>query len=113
MLVKDKNKEDWQSYFECLELFFTANNIADAQKKKAIPLTSCGIDTYWLFKGLTAPAKPIEKPFDELVTLMTNHENPKRNPIAERFQFNMHNRKMGESVSQYRTKKTQSILQVW
>ena len=32
---------------------------------------------------------------------MTNHENPKRNPIAERFQFNMRNRKMGESVSQY------------
>ena len=32
---------------------------------------------------------------------MTNHENPKRNPIAERFQFNMRNRKTGESVSQY------------
>ena len=34
---------------------------------------------------------------------MTNHENPKRNPIAERFQFNMRDRKTGESVSQYTT----------
>ena len=68
----DKNKEDWQSYFECLELFFTANNVADAQKKKVILLTSCGIDMYWLFKGLTASAKPIEKTFNELVTLMTD-----------------------------------------
>ena len=32
---------------------------------------------------------------------MTNHENPKRSPTAERFQFNMHNRKKGESESQY------------
>ena len=65
----DKNKEDWQSYFE---LFVTANNFADVQKKKVILLTSCGIDMYRLFKGLTAPAKPIEKTFVELVTLMTD-----------------------------------------
>ena len=32
---------------------------------------------------------------------MTNHENPKRNPIAERFVFSMRNRKLGESISQY------------
>ena len=31
---------------------------------------------------------------------MTNHENPKRNPFAQRFQFN---RKTGESASQYMT----------
>ena len=47
------------------------------KKKRAILLTSCGIKTYRLFKG------PVEKTFDELVTLMTNYENPKRNPIAE------------------------------
>ena len=32
---------------------------------------------------------------------MTNHENPKRNLIVERSQFNMRSRKRGESVSQY------------
>ena len=96
-----KNKEDWQSYVECLGLYFTANEITDEEKRKAILLTSCGIECYCLFKGLTTPRKPIEKTFNELVTLMTNHENPKRNPIAERFVFNMRNRKLGESISQY------------
>ena len=89
------------THVERFEVFFTANDVSDAQKKKAIPLTSCGIETHRLFKGLTAPAKPVEKTFDELVTLMTNHENPKRNPIAERLQFNMRNRKTGESVLQH------------
>ena len=42
----------------------------------------------------------MEKTFDNLVILIANHENPKRNPIAERLQFNMRNRKTGESVSQ-------------
>ena len=89
------------THVERLEVFFTANDVSDAQKKKAILLTSCGIEMHRLFKGLTAPAKPVEKTFDELVTLMTNHENPKRNPIAERLQFNMRNRKTGESVLQH------------
>lgn len=36
-----------------------------------------------------------------LMSLMKNQENLKRTPIAERFQFNMHNRKTGKIVSQY------------
>ena len=31
----DSNKEDWQSYVERLELFFTANDVNDAEKKRA------------------------------------------------------------------------------
>ena len=92
----DNNKEDRQSYVKRLELFFTANYVVDAQKRRAILLTSRGIETYRLFKGFIAPAKPLEKTFDVVVTLMANHENPKRNPIAERFQFNLCNRKTGE-----------------
>ena len=36
-----------------------ANNVANVQKKRGILLTSCGIETYQLFKGLTVPAKPV------------------------------------------------------
>ena len=63
----DSNKEDWQSYVECLELFFTTNDVYNTEKKRAILLTSCGIETYRLFQRLTAPAKPVEKTFNELV----------------------------------------------
>ena len=56
----------------------------------------CGVRTYCLFKGLTAPGKW----FNELVSLMANHENPKRNTKAERFKLNMGNHRNGESSSQ-------------
>ena len=32
---------------------------------------------------------------------MTNHQNPRRNLIAERFKFNMGNQRNDESISQY------------
>ena len=51
----------------------------------------------------------MEKTFDELVTLMTNHENRKRNSIAERFQFNMRNRKTA-GQSYHLLKKIQTIV---
>ena len=74
----DSSKEDWQSYIEKLELYFIANDIDDEEKRKAILLTSCGIECYRLFKGLTSPRKPVDKTFIELVTLITNHENSKK-----------------------------------
>ena len=97
----DSSKEDWQSYIERLELYFTGNDTDDEEKRKAILLTSRGIECYRLFKELTTPRKPVDKTFIDLVTLMANHESPKRNPIVERFFFNMRNRKLGESISQY------------
>ena len=62
------HKEDWQSYVECLELFLQ-QTMLPMHKKKTILLIFCGIETYQLFKGLTAPAKTVEKTSDELVTL--------------------------------------------
>lgn len=97
----DAEKEDWSSYIERIELFYVANDIEDEVKKRAILLSSCGINTYRLFKGLTAPAKPADKTFQELVTLMKNHQNPKRNPIAERYTFFSRNRHTNERVSDY------------
>ena len=38
----DKEKEDWSSYVEQLELFFEANSIEDVNERKAILLSSCG-----------------------------------------------------------------------
>ena len=84
----DPEQEEWGSYIEHLEFFFTANDTKDAEKKKAKLLSSSGSKTYKLFCGLTAPAKPGDNTFAELVKLMKNHLSPKPNPIAERFRFN-------------------------
>ena len=95
----DPEQEEWGSYVERLEFFFTANDITDAEKKKAILLSSSGSKTYKLFRGLTAPAKPGDMTFAELVKLMKNQ--PKPNPIAERFHFNTRDRQPEESVANY------------
>ena len=96
----DPEQEEWGSYIERLEFFFTANDIKDAENKKAILLSSSGSKTL-LFRGLTAPAKPGDKTFAELVKLMKNHLSPKPNPIAERFRFKTRDRQSEESVANY------------
>ena len=97
----NSNVEDCQSYVERVELYFIANGIDDEKKKTAILLSSCGIERYRAFKGLTATNLPGSKAFNDLVKLMEDPENPRRNPIAERFKFNMRNPKADESVSAY------------
>ena len=89
----DKDKEDWTSYVERLELFFEANEIEQEEKQKAILLSSCGPSTYKLFKGLTTPRKPREISFKDLIHVMKIHQEPRPNPIAERFKFNTRDRK--------------------
>ena len=64
-------------------------------------LSSCGITTYKLLKGLTVSSKPGEKSFDELKQLMLHHQNPRPNMIAERFKFNSRVRHANESVSMF------------
>ena len=81
------NEDDWNTYTEQLELFFEANRISDESQRKAILLSLCGITTYKLFKGLTAPSNPGKTSFDELMQLTLHHENPRPNMIAERFKF--------------------------
>ena len=46
--------------------YFLQQTTLPMRKKRKLSI-SCGIEKYRLFKGLTA--KPVEKTFDELVTL--------------------------------------------
>ena len=46
--VFNSAREDWTSYSERLEQYFVVNNVSDVGKKRAILLSSCGLDTYQL-----------------------------------------------------------------
>ena len=48
--------------------YFLQQTTLPMRKKRKLSI-SCGIEKYRLFKGLTGPAKHVEKTFDELVTL--------------------------------------------
>ncbi|CAC5376393.1 unnamed protein product [Mytilus coruscus] len=97
----DDNSEDWIEYTERLNHYFIANNIESMEKKRAIFLSACGKKTYKLMRNLNAPQKPGKKSYDDIVKLVTDHQNPKPSSIVQRCIFNSRSRQPNESVSQF------------
>ncbi len=97
----DSKVQAWEEYCEIVEHFFTANDIDEGDKKKSIMLSVVGAQTYSLMRNLLSPAKPGEKTFEQLVTLLKNHFNPKPSEIVQRFKFDSCMRKPTESVAEY------------
>lgn len=97
----DENKEKWTQYIERLGHYFAANEIADAEKQWAILLSVCGSKVYKLMSDLLAPAKPGEKSYGDLCTLIKNHLHPKPSEIVQRFKFHSSYRQSGQSVASY------------
>ena len=97
----EAGKEDWTSYTERLQQYFTANDVESPEKQRAILLSGCGAQTYQLLKNLLTPEKPTDKSFSDLVKLIKDHLQPRPSVIVERFTFHSRNRREGESVSVY------------
>ena len=97
----DSAREDWTSYSERLEQYFVRNDIVAAEKKQAILLSSCGVDTYQLIRNVVAPEKPTARTFDQLVELVQRHHNPRPSVIMQRFRFNSCRRKQGQSMAMF------------
>ena len=68
-------------------IFFLANGITDAAKKKATFLTSIGVDAYRLVRSLCTPDMPSDKSLADIVKLLKDHLAPEPNSILERFKF--------------------------
>ena len=94
-------REDWTSYTERLQEYFIANGLEDAAKKKAVLLSIVGAEMYQLMRNLTAPAKPTEKSFDQLVKLVEEHHHPSPSVILQRFKFASRRQKPGESIATF------------
>ena len=97
----DGSQEEWTQYVERVNHFFDANDIADAGKKRAVLLSIIGPSMYALLRNLVSPAKPGEKSFDELMSVLKNHYNPTPSETVQRSRFNSRCRKPGESVAQF------------
>ncbi|KAL5489233.1 hypothetical protein EMCRGX_G018302 [Ephydatia muelleri] len=54
-----------------------------------------------MLRALTAPKKPGEKSYEELVEILTKHLAPKPLVIAERYRFHKRDQKEGETVREY------------
>ena len=97
----NSQQELWISYAERLEEYFIANEIESANRKKAILLSVVGAETYQLIRSLVAPAKPKEKSFEDLVKVVQEHHQPIPSAIVQRYKFNSHTQKPGESIATF------------
>ena len=97
----DPTLEDWPTYVERLELYFDANGIDGNDKKRACLLTLMGPRTYGLLRSLLSPARPSERPYDDIIGVLTNHLMPKRKVIGERFRFYKRDQLSGETINDY------------
>ena len=78
-----------------------ANDVQDADKKRAFLLSSCGAPTYQLIRNLIAPDKPSSKSFDELGKLVQTHHQPPPSITVQRFNFHSRTRREGELMSDF------------
>ena len=95
----DSSKEDWQSYTERLAQHFKANDITDADKKRAILLSNCGPATYRQIKSVLTPKTPDTVDYMDIVASMSHHLQPVPSETVQRYLFHSRIQKSHESIS--------------
>ena len=90
--------EEWSNYVERL----VANDIVGdeaAKKRRAVFISVVAPGTYNILKNLLAPEKRTS--FEQLKEKLTQHFSPQPSEVMQRFRFNSHVRKEGESAHEY------------
>ena len=96
----DVTSSDVDTYFERLESFFRANQVANAAKVDTF-ISVAGPKTYKLLKSLLAPTPPTAKSLDELKTLLKEHVQPKESIVCRRARFYARKQNENESVTEF------------
>lgn len=79
--------EDFESCVEWFEHYVRAVKVSDDLKVSTL-MTAMGKKTYRVLKNLLAPAQPQLEEYSQIVTVLKEHNAPKRMLIALRFRFN-------------------------
>ena len=77
-------QESWTNY----TLYFTANDVNDEGKRKAILLVACGAATFKNIQSIIGADKVKETSYKDIVAKMKQHYDPPPSPIIQRFRFN-------------------------
>ena len=77
----DSRTDSISSYIERMQLYFEANSVADDRK---VAVLLIGAKTYETLRSLLAPARRRDKTYDELVSVLQKHYDPKPLVIGER-----------------------------
>ena len=89
-----------KAYVERAKIYFRANDVPE-DKQAGVFLSELGDKTYSVLRNLTAPVLPQSKTFEEVVTVLESHYEPKPIVIAQRFHFHRRNQLPMENIVQY------------
>ncbi|KAF2879808.1 hypothetical protein ILUMI_26335 [Ignelater luminosus] len=78
--------QDFQMYEETFAQYCQANEIIGSRRRAMLISLICD-DTYKTLRDLCFPDKPQDKSYDELCTLLREHNTPPKNTFRERIQF--------------------------
>ena len=96
----NENEEEFDSYCSRCDLYFIANDIADAKLVPAF-LTLVGPKVYNLAKNLVSPKEVSNCTYEEIKDALKSHYKPKVILIYERFKFYSRSQKSGESIADF------------
>lgn len=94
------NSKQWPAYIRRVNQYILLNEIKDNLKVPML-ITVVGDETYSLMCDLCSPALPETKKYEELVSLVQEHLEPKRSEIAERHLFRLRRQRPGETLMEY------------
>ena len=82
---------------------WNANKVTEDGIKRTTLLSVIGPRTFKLLRNLLTPEKPGDKPYADLVKVLTDHFSPKPSEIVQRATFYSRSRKPGESIATFVT----------
>lgn len=98
----DSTKETFKQYIQRFENFLKMKNVFNDLKLAAqMLLNSMGPKNYTLLTSLSAPKMPNELEYQEIVTLMEKHINPKKNVIVEQHRFLSCTQGLNQNIAEY------------
>ena len=81
----DQGTTEWSPYAESMEEYLLANGVTEERKKVVFCSATIGSQMYDLLKDLYTSDKPNTKSFEEIISKLTEHLEPKLTVIAERY----------------------------
>ncbi|KRY52595.1 Transposon Tf2-9 polyprotein [Trichinella britovi] len=95
------NPKEWNSYASRLMFYLEANKVSADADKRAVLLSSCGSALFKLVESLLSPAKPVERSFDEIISVLNDHFAPQPSEIVNRHIFYQRKQRPGETVAEF------------
>ena len=101
--ISEYNAQDetFDTYESRLGEYFSANDITEATKKRAILNTVIGASNYKLIESAVSPQKPCEVTYERIIDLLKAHFQPVRSKIVTRYELNSRDRQHNESITTY------------